>query len=194
MSIKSEKTVWINVESDRYFIIPNDQVLFEGPFELKTVDGKEQSVRDVDLDNYEVPEEEAYQWLTNQVNEQMNRAKDAVKHAFAERKKEEELQLATTQAESEPAFNTTHASPALTMVTTEKGTFESIDSFSESVANDSDSTISPTSGAGDGDLDDAIKEAVSILNRAVSDIQLTAARATADLQSLMEKYTAKAPA
>ena len=194
MGIKSEKTVWINVESDRYFIIPDDQVLLEGPFALKTVDGKEQSVQDVDLDTYEVTEQEAYEWLANRVNEQMNLAKDAVKNAFAERKKEEELQSAMAQADAEPAVSSTSASPALTMVTTEKRAFESFESFSESPENDLQSQAISASVAGDGDLDDAIKEAVSILNKAVSDIQLTAARATADLQQLMEKYTAKTPA
>lgn len=193
MDIKSEKTVWIHVESDRYFIISDDQVLPEGPFWLKTVDGKERSVQDIDVNNYEVTEQEAYEWLTTQVNEQMNRAKEAVKHAFAERKKEEELQLATPQVDSDTTSNTTHTSPALTMVTTEKGGFESFDSFSEPPENNADNPASSHLLAGDEDQD-AIKEAISILNRAVSDIQLTAARATADLQRLMEKYTAKSPA
>ena len=168
--------------------------LLEGPFVLKTVDGKEQSVQEVDLDTYEVTEQEAYEWLANRVNEQMNLAKDAVKHAFAERKKEEELQSARAQADAEPAVSSTSASPALTMVTTEKSAFESFESFSESPENDLQSQAISASVTGDGDLDDAIKEAVSILNKAVSDIQLTAARATADLQQLMEKYTAKTPA
>ena len=193
MGIKSEKTVWINVESDRYFIIPDEQDLLQGPFELRTVDGRERSVQELDLGNYEVPEQEAYQWLTNQVNEQMNRAKEAVTHAFAERKKEEEMQQTTPHTDSDTASNTTLASPALTMVTTEKRVFDSIDSFSESPGNTADNLSTSNSMAGDKELDDAIKEAVSILNRAVSDIQLTAARATADLQNLMEKYTAKAP-
>lgn len=195
MNINSEKTVWINVESDRYFIIPDDKQIAEGSFELKTVDRRERTVQEVDVSLYEVDEEEAHQWLEEQVKAQMNRAKEAVKHAFDERKKESEVELNPSAAVTEPAMAGNVASPALTMVTTEEGTFDSFDSFVESnrsaTASTSTAPVMTDSGMG---LDEGVQEAVSILNKAVTEIQLTAARAVADLQELKEKMAAKATA
>ena len=195
MNINSEKTVWINVESDRYFIIPNDKQLAEGSFELKTVDRKERMVQEVDVSSYEVSEYEAHQWLEDQVKEQMNLAKDAVRHAFDERKKESEGELAPPVTVVERAMNSTIATPALTMVTTEEGTFNSFDSFSEPT-NAGAAPNGPALNPADNrlELDEGVQEAVSILNKAVTEIQLTAARAVADLQELKEKMAAKAAA
>ena len=266
MNIHSEKTVWINVESDRYFIIPNDKVLPEGLFELKTVDRKERAVNEVDVSNYEVSEEQAQDWIQEELNKQMNLAKDAVRNAFAERKDEtntdvkelldsdlpanlvaevdnaivsdnaivpdpktelptsgtevpngtESLQNGTesskkgtttlaTNGELSLYDTTPSASETgpLTMITSENGTFDSFDSFVEpspapiAAALDQASSsfagkaISTIPQFNNEEIDSIMKESVLILNRAVSDIQLTAARAAADLQDLKEKMASR---
>ena len=184
MNINSEKTVWINIESDRYFIIPDDKQPGEGSFELSTIDRMKRSVVEVDVSGYEVTEEAAHQWLQFQVNEQMNRAKEAVKQAFADRRKEAESK------EPEPAGGFTEGnstvSPTLTLATEAKGTYDSLNSF---VGAPQEATYTPSSnGSNTGaDVDDVLTEAVSILNKAVNEIQLTAARAVADLQEVKEK-------
>lgn len=224
MNINAEKTVWINVESDRYFIIPNETELAEGPFELKTVDRQERLVQEVDISNYEVTPEAAQEWLQEELNKRMDLAKQAVKSSFDERKKETEKEAAQILEEelpanlvSDPGGNT----PPITTVTSENGTYNSFDSIASladipsgtdsvphgqtstppaSIVSSLDSSFSSLNSMrssainGISDVDGVMKEAVSILNRAVSDIQLTAARAAADLQDLKEKVAATAEA
>lgn len=181
MNIISEKAVWINLESDRYFIIPNDVDLPEGLFELKTVSRDEKSVLEISVAEYEVTEAEAHQWMEDQVSEQMNRAKDAVKNDFANRRKESQQLEEPVSNRVVTGLSMPISTPTLTMVTDEKKVSGAILGGGSMPIQEAES------------FDEYIREAVSILNKTITQIELNAAQAVSELQALKEKMSSKTP-
>lgn len=71
-------TLWSHRPQDRHFLIPDDADVPPGPFELRTVVGRQQSVEEDAVLPYEVTRDEAKAWLKEQMAEVVDEAKGAL--------------------------------------------------------------------------------------------------------------------
>ncbi|MEM6253798.1 MAG: hypothetical protein AAF821_12830 [Cyanobacteria bacterium P01_D01_bin.156] len=94
------KTVWSNSERSRYFLIPDECELPAGDFQLRTTTGRQQTVDEAALTEYEISREEAKAWLKEQFGQILGSAKTGILDGI---KRWRSPQATADQPKSEPA-------------------------------------------------------------------------------------------
>ena len=177
---KASASVWTDRDSEYYYIIPEDVDVIEGSFLLKTVTGKERFVDEDSVLPFKVTEEEAKEWLKEQVNQVLDEAKQAFIGAFsinkskkAEATNGQSKNKAKRQGSAEEAFNDVGDS------------FRSlVDVLGQAVKNSADlkknkreATMHSGSEEDSRDPSEILDEGVALLETAATEIEKIAAEA-----------------
>ena len=75
-------TLWSNHDRSRFFLIPDDRSLPNGPFELKTITGRQQFVDETTVLTFELSRDDAKAWLNNQLSQVLATANKTIINAI----------------------------------------------------------------------------------------------------------------